>query len=314
MRSPQKIFMKRKVSQSEPAVAVAETGKKFNWRGQWTASSGDRWQNLKVIRNRHQIRESYVLPGKLTNHLILVYMGAPSRQQTVFEGRNYNILQTRGDVAVMPALSSIRSEYDEVEQDDIYLHLEPEFLKKTALGADLNPDNIELVTTLGTRNPQIEQLANLAFDELQREDSSTGSNLYADSLANLLAVQLLREYSSRTLPAAKNYSNGLPARKLRQVLDLINSDLAEDLSLAVLSQTVGISEYHFLRLFKLSTGLTPHQYVMRQRLERARELLQNNVISVTEIAYSLGFATPAHFAHHFRRQMGVTPSELRRKT
>lgn len=289
-----------------------KTRKRFNWRGNWLVNSGDRWRNLKVIRNRHRVRESIIAPGKLTYHLITVYLGAPSRQETRLEGRNVNLLQTNGDVVVIPAHSALRSLYDDVEQDDIYLHLEPEFVKKTALEIGLNPDRIEIIPTLNTRNPHIEQLARLAFDELQREEQTPGSNLYSDSLANLLAVQLLRQYSTDSPPEQSN-GNGLPNKKLRLVLELINSDLAADLSLSSLAETVDLSEYHFLRLFKQSTGTTPHQYVLRQRIERARRLLIESDLSVTEIAYLLGFATPAHFARQFRRQTGIAPTELRRR-
>ena len=157
---------RRQNSDKLPATTADNNSasRKLNWRGEWIVNSGERWHNLKVLRNRHQIRESYISPGKLTHHLVLVYFGAPSRQQTLFEGRNYNLLQTNGDVSVIPAFSSMRSLYDEAEQDDVYLHLEPEFIKKVALESDLNPDKIELVTTMGAKNPQIKQLSTLAFD------------------------------------------------------------------------------------------------------------------------------------------------------
>lgn len=284
---------------------------RYNWRGDWIVNSGDRWRNLKVIRNRHHVRESQIKAGKLTYHLITVYMGAPSRQQALFSGRNYNILQSAGNVAIIPAETVLRSWYDEVEQDDIYLHLEPNFIKSVAEGADLNPDKTEIITSLETRSPIIESMARMAFDELQRGSSVTGSNLYADSVANLLAVQLLREYSTYRLPAERRYVNGLTNKKLSLVLDLIESDLSEDLSLSTLAAAAGLSEYHFLRMFKQSTGMTPHQYVINQRVEKAKELLKKTDMSITEIAYLLGFSTPAHFTHHFRRKTGMTPSEMR---
>lgn len=303
---------KNKTNDAEiPRVAQNKGETRYNWRGDWAVNSRDRWQNLKVIRNCHQVRESVIKPGKLSFHLITVYMGAPSRQQTLFSGRNYNILQTAGNVAVISAQSGMRSWYDDTEQDDIYLHLEPDFVKRVAAGADLNPDSTEIVTSLETRSPIIESMARMAFDELQRGTEAMASNLYADSLANMLAVQLLREYSSHRMPPEKRYVNGLTNKTLACVLDLIESDLAEDLSLKVLANAAGLSEYYFLRMFKQSTGYTPHQYVINQRIERAKELLRKTDMSITEIAYLLGFSTPAHFTHHFRRKTGATPSALR---
>ena len=298
--------------QPNRSVDEGRTDTRYNWRGDWVVNSRNRWQNLKVIRNRHHIRESLIKPDKLTYHLITVYMGAPSRQQSVLSGHNYNILQSAGNVAVISAATALRSWYDEVEQDDIYLHLEPEFIKKVAAeGAELNPDKVEIITSLDSRSPVIESMARLAFDELQRGGDATATNLYADSIANLLAVQLLRQYSSNRLPPEKRYVNGLTNRKLALVLELIESDLSEDLSLNILANTAGLSEYHFLRMFKQSTGYTPHQYVIYQRIERAKELLKKTEMSITEIAYLLGFSSSAHFTHHFHRKTGMTPSELR---
>jgi AraC family transcriptional regulator len=302
---------KTDTTRQTPKIDEGRAETRHNWRGDWIVNSRDRWQNLKVIRNRHHVRESVIKPDKLTYHLITVYMGSPSRQQSLLSGRNYNILQTAGNVAVISAACALRSWYDEAEQDDVYLHLEPEFVRRVALGADLNPDKIEIITTLDSRSPVIESMARMAFDELQRGDDATATNLYADSLANLLAIQLLREYSSDSLPPAKQYVNGLTNKKLTLILDLIESDLSEDLSLKVLANAAGLSEYHFLRLFKQSTGLTPHQYVISQRIERAKELLQKTQMTITEIAYLLGFSTPAHFTHHFRRKTGITPREMR---
>src|SRR3954470_11540102 len=161
---------------SNQTVDEGRTETRYNWRGDWIVKRRKRWQNLKVIRNRHHVRESVIKPDKLTYHLITVYMGAPSRQQSILSGRNYNILQSAGSVAVISAATPLRSWYDDVEQDDIYLHLEPEFIKRVAAeSADLNPDNVEIITSLNSRNPVIESLSRMAFDELQRGGGATAT-------------------------------------------------------------------------------------------------------------------------------------------
>ena len=241
---------KRKKDERDNSKAIeSRVETRYNWRGDWIVNSRDRWKNLKVIRNRHHIRESYIKPDKLSYHLITIYMGAPSRQQTIYSGRNVNILQTAGNVTVIPVATTLQSWYDETEQDDIYLHLEPDFIKSVAEGAELNPDKVEIIMSLESRSPIIESMARMAFDELQRGGDATGSNLYADSVANLLAVQLLREYASERMPHEKRYVNGLSNRKLALVLDFIESDLPENLSLKVLANAASLSEYHFLRMF-----------------------------------------------------------------
>ena len=80
--------------QSNRKVDEGRVDTRYNWRGDWVVNSRNRWKNLKVIRNRHHVRESVIKPDKLTYHLITVYMGAPSRQQSILSGRNYNILQS----------------------------------------------------------------------------------------------------------------------------------------------------------------------------------------------------------------------------
>ncbi len=99
-----KQFMNSEKAEKSNTSKVDEgrTKTRYNWRGDWIVNSCDRWKNLKVIHNRHHIRESYIKPDKLTYHLITIYMGAPSRQQSLLSGRNYNILQTAGMLRYFP--------------------------------------------------------------------------------------------------------------------------------------------------------------------------------------------------------------------
>ncbi|NEQ26951.1 MAG: helix-turn-helix transcriptional regulator, partial [Microcoleus sp. SIO2G3] len=102
-------------------------------------------------------------------------------------------------------------------------------------------------------------------------------------------------------------TNGLPRHTLRQVMDYIHEHLDRDLTLATLAAIAQISPSYFSNLFKQSTGLSPHQYVIRCRVDRAKQLLRQGKLSIAEIAYSLGFTHQSHFSHHFKRLVGNSP-------
>jgi AraC-like DNA-binding protein len=103
----------------------------------------------------------------------------------------------------------------------------------------------------------------------------------------------------------------LTKRRLNLALDYIQAHLDSGILLEDLAGAVGLSPFHFAKLFKLSTGSTPHQYVLQRRLERAMELLRSSEATLSEIALESGFADQSHFANVFRRFMGVTPSRYR---
>jgi AraC family transcriptional regulator len=107
------------------------------------------------------------------------------------------------------------------------------------------------------------------------------------------------------------YKGGLTRLRLKRALDYIQANLGSEIHLEDLARAVGLSPFHFAKLFKLSTGSTPHQYVLQRRLERATELLRSAELSLSEVALECGFADQSHFANVFRRFMGVTPSQFR---
>jgi AraC family transcriptional regulator len=109
-------------------------------------------------------------------------------------------------------------------------------------------------------------------------------------------------------PALKS---GLTRLRLNRALDYIQAHLDGEIHLVDLAGAVGLSPFHFAKLFKQSTGSTPHQYVLQRRLERATELLRSTELSLSEVALECGFADQSHFANLFRRFMGVTASQFR---
>ena len=103
----------------------------------------------------------------------------------------------------------------------------------------------------------------------------------------------------------------LPLSRLRRVTDYIREHLDQELTLARLGAAVYMSPYHFARLFQHSTGLPPHRFVVRARIDRAVTLLVAPGLSIAQISKLVGFRTPSHFSTVFRRLMGVTPREYR---
>jgi AraC family transcriptional regulator len=214
-----------------------------------------------------------------------------------------------GSLTILPAEMPTRwqlGDGDEVRH--LHLFLQPRHFDTVASEAGVYPDRVEIRPAIGARDPRFEQIGMAFLTELR--SGGLGGRLYAESLATLLAVQLLRHQSSATVPPARR-SGGLSHASLRLALEYIEEHLSEDLSLASIAGAVGLSPFHFARQFREATGLSPHQYVIRRRVERARLLLTVTDRSLTAIAHDVGFANGSHLAAQVKRLLGVTPSSLR---
>lgn len=158
-------------------------------------------------------------------------------------------------------------------------------------------------------NPAIARMAPLWDREL--ESGGPGSRLYLESLACAALVAVHRAHDPQ-LRVQTALAGGLPPRRLRRVVDYIDCHLAEDVSLADLALVAGLSVHHFGAAFRASTGLPPHRFVIRRRLQRAEDLLRGSALPVADIAYAVGFSSQSHLTQHFRRCCGITPARLRR--
>ena len=103
----------------------------------------------------------------------------------------------------------------------------------------------------------------------------------------------------------------LPAPRLKRVLEYVDAHLGENITLADLAQNSNLSLYYFATLFKKSTGLSPHRYILHRRVSRAQQLLQNTDLSVLDVSLDLGFQHQNNFARAFRRVTGMTPTGFR---
>jgi AraC family transcriptional regulator len=134
---------------------------------------------------------------------------------------------------------------------------------------------------------------------------------YAESLASALAVHILHRYSAIAV-AMPALVGGLSKQQLRRVIEYIHGRLAEQIRLREMAASISLSPFHFARLFKQSTGFSPCDYVIRCRIERARQLLMRLDASTSEIAIEVGFCDQSHLTRHFRRILGLTPAKFMR--
>jgi AraC family transcriptional regulator len=148
----------------------------------------------------------------------------------------------------------------------------------------------------------------MLLSELQQSD--TANKLYIESLSNVLAVHLIRQYTTAR-PQPVMYEGGLPQRQLLQVLDYIDTHLHQEIKLTDLASLLGMSQFHFSHQFKQATGISPYQYLLQQRIERAKQLLKRSDRSIADIALTCGFNSHSHLSKQFRQLTETTPKAYR---
>lgn len=232
------------------------------------------------------------------DHRIKVHAGSPVRGAC----GAHRFLYTRGDIDVLPAGYS-----DVWEEDDagtsLILRLSPSLLRRAATDTGRDPDAAGLDLRHQVKDPQIEHIA-WALDA-ERAAGYPSGLLYTESLGLALAVHLLgRAAAPGKLP------RGLSKQQLRRVTAYIEEHLDRKLSLERLAGVAGLSASHFKTLFKRSTGLPVHEYVVQRRVERAKALLVRGDLPASQVAIEAGFAHQSHMARCMRRVLGVTPSAL----
>ncbi|MEP0874113.1 AraC family transcriptional regulator [Trichocoleus desertorum AS-A10] len=222
------------------------------------------------------------------------------------DGKRSRERRNSGDIAIIPAGITHSCSWD-VPAQFMVLAIEPTLLQH--VGQDwVNPDQIELLPQFMSESDAFIQ--NI-FSTLKREAEigGIGSYLLVDSLKTAVAVHLLRSYCV-TRPKLSSYSNGLSQVMLTLVKEYINNHLHQDLRLQEMAAIAQISPYHFLRLFKQSMGVTPHQYILQCRLNQAKYLLQHSELSIIEVATQTGFCDQSHLTRYFKRMIGITPKQL----
>jgi AraC family transcriptional regulator len=145
------------------------------------------------------------------------------------------------------------------------------------------------------------------------EGSAIDDTAYAETLGLLLLCEL-KHASSAKHPTTGQVRGGLTGLQLRRIQDFVDAKISNEISITDLSAVVGLSQFHFIRAFKESVGLSPYQYVLLQRIHRARGQLTNRDHSIADVARAVGFRDGSQLTRAFRKFLGITPTEFRRET
>lgn len=240
-----------------------------------------------------------------THFLNLLTHGNIKAQWTT-EGKSHGAANGPGTIYLLPAGTRDRLTWSG-PTTRIILIMEPRFLAR-ALERTAHLDDVELTMHWNLRDRHIQSLMLALHADL--EDGSPAGPLYGESLGLALGLYLIRRYSTRIV-GNHEYRAGMPTARLNRVLEYINQNFSRELRLWELAQIAGMSPHYFCELFKASTGMTAHQYVLRCRIERAKKYLRDSKLTLSSVSTATGFADQSHFTKIFGRFVGVTPSRFR---
>jgi AraC family transcriptional regulator len=272
------------------------------------------WSSIQLVHYRQP--SINLLEVSNPRHMVIIPLGHQTFDlELMSEGRVQAVFYREQDYAngcieVIPAdlPFSVHSISTTQTIEWIQCYLEPKFMTQIAYES-VNPDHVELLLTPKKVDLLIHQIG-LALKSSLEQDGG-GSCFYADSMATALSAHLLRYYSTRN-HRFREYEDGLSKRKLKQAIEYIQEHLGENLSLSEIAYELDMSQYYFCRLFKQSTGMSPHKYLISQRVERAKHLLRQPGRKITSVALDCGFANQSHFAKCFHQYTGMNPKQFRK--
>jgi AraC family transcriptional regulator len=275
------------------------------------AAASDRlgWVGLEAARYR-AAPAAELNPPAITHDRLVLFSRPPEQLDLVYGGVKRHRPPPAGSVAVVPAGIPARWRWSGCF-DWLHISLEPGLVGR--VGAEefgLDPARLTIPPLDGLDVPELR--ATMWAVDAELKCGGAGGKLASESLANLLAVQLIRHVLAPRVPVRQR-DGALPRARLRAVVEYVEGHLQTGPTLEQMAAVARLSPYHFARQFKAATGLPPHQYVIARRVERAKLLLQAGTTrSLVEVAAHAGFSDQSQFSRHFKRLVGVTPGQYQK--
>ncbi len=290
--------------QASPAHPFARSGQSIGCAigFQPALSSADtHWNNLAMFAWQGQCEEAQFDPFDET---VIVYHvgGAPSVPVRI--GGRWNQETHPGLITIIPPATAVGwSVRGEVHSRS--LHLGSRFFDSD--DSNCGGSKPELRFQCGIQDPLVSAIMESLEHEI-RHPSQSGS-LYADSVADSLALHLLNRHVAE--PRQAGLRQKLPAQTLKRSIERIEASISQGVSLEELAREARLSRSYFADAFRKTTGMAPHQYLTRRRLEKARELLNSSRLALTDIALQCGFSSQSHLSSMFRKAFGTSPRRYR---
>jgi AraC family transcriptional regulator len=259
--------------------------------------------------------ESYVSSGvvevpemEIPAHVLILRTGSSSIIDWQEAGHACKAVLHPGSVSLLPAgLRRAARVFRPQPGEASVLLIRPAFLQRSI--ADIaRGGRVNLGFHTELFDAQISRLIESLRADVQAGKPS--GRLFAESIALALSAHIVQRYSA-TQVKLEEFRGGLSPPRLKRVLEYIDAHLGDNLELEKLADVAELNLYHFAKVFKQSTGVSPHQHVLRKRIERAKEFLRDPNLSVLEASARTGFVDQSHFSKVFRRVVGITPSEYR---
>jgi AraC family transcriptional regulator len=272
----------------------------------WEKTMHDNWLEtigVGVESRRIAAGLTHYVPASI-NHRLGIHVGAPVNASCRCDGRHHRRVQSDGDIDIVPA--GLDGDWqDDADCTILRLWVSPALVRRAAEDLEIDPDRVIVNPQFQRRDPRIEHIAHALATGLS--PNAPSDRLYFESLAKALAVRIVQGAASKPEVSARQT---LSFNQKRRLTDFIEANLDQDLSLDDLAQVAAISVSHLKVLFRRTFGMPPHQYVIRRRVERARTLLYQGKMPLSQIALEAGFAHQSHMAQCMKRILGVTPAAL----
>jgi AraC family transcriptional regulator len=275
------------------------------------SSVGTKWNN--VVVEQHHFPSSEMADLMYKQHVIVINVGYAMTCEYKKEGQFRRFFKARGAISFFPSGQSffLRSKLERgMFANVLFLALDPVFVSRIAQGLELDSEGIGLIERRRSTDPTLHHIAMALRAGVQSGDGL--DRMYGEGLSTALASHLLREYGA-AVQKPKIQNGGLPREKLVRAVEYIQDQLGTELTVSGIAQAVYMSPYHFTKLFKESTGQSPHQYVVEARVRKAKELLTTGRFTISEVAHHVGFADQSHLTRHFKRVFGLPPNKLLRR-